>query len=76
LLRYRAAVGPSWRHRDGVLEMCGSSAEARRLLDALERLRYSEEHAVRHQATELTALRQRVRRLMAQSARERSGSPR
>lgn len=65
LLRYREAVEPMWRHRDAVLLRCRTDPDGMRLLDALERLRYSEEHGVRHQATELTALRKRVRRLMA-----------
>jgi hypothetical protein len=64
LERFRHAIAPMWAHRDALEEMCqGSGNEA--LLDALERLRYSEEHGVRHQAAELTALRRRVSRMVA-----------
>ena len=65
LRRYRAALEPLWRHRPAVAEMCrGTSHEG--LLDAIEQLRYSEEHSVRHQAHELTALRRRVSQLVAE----------
>ena len=65
LRRYRAWAERSWRWRDQVQAMCqGSRHEA--LLDALEQLRYSEEHGVRQQAGELSALRRRVRRLVAE----------
>jgi hypothetical protein len=67
LERFREAVTPAWRQREAVARSCRDRSESRRLLDALERLRYSEEHGVRHQATELTALRRRVRKLMEQS---------
>lgn len=68
LSRYRAAVVPIWRHRDAVAAMC--TGERRAALDAVERLRYSEEHGVRSQAGELTALRRRVRKLVGQGASE------
>ncbi|MEZ4446483.1 MAG: hypothetical protein R3B72_45815 [Polyangiaceae bacterium] len=62
--RFRAALAPLWRHRGQLAELCeGSPNEG--LLDAIERLRYSEEHAVRHQAHELTTLRRRVDQLVA-----------
>lgn len=65
LYLYRQQVTPVWEHHPEVVRMCGS--RHRRLLDALDRLRYSEEHVVRHQAAELTALRRRVRHLVASS---------
>lgn len=65
LQRYRDAVRPAWAHRPQVGALCGSRHGG--LLDALERLRYSEEHGVRHQAVELTALRRRVRSQVAES---------
>ena len=68
LSRYRAAVVPVWRHRDAVATLC--TGERRAALDAVERLRYSEEHGVRSQAGELTALRQRVRKLVGHGASE------
>jgi hypothetical protein len=67
LLRFRAEVAKVWRARDAVGELCSATAEHSRLLEALDRLRYSEEHGVRHQAEELTALRGRVRKLMEES---------
>jgi hypothetical protein len=66
LLRYREALAPSWRHRDQVAAMCHGDARYQGALDAIERLRYSEEHGVRHQAIELTLLRRRVRQLVEQ----------
>lgn len=65
LRRYRATLEPLWRHRATVATMCqGTRHEG--LLDAIEQLRYSEEHSVRHQAHELTALRRRVSQLVAE----------
>ncbi len=63
LLRYREAVAPDWRHRDSVARLCADDAKKISVLDAIERLRYSEEHSVRHQAVELSALRQKVKEL-------------
>jgi len=68
LARYRAAVAPVWRHRDAVAALC--TGKRRAALDAVERLRYSEEHGVRSQAGELTALRRRVRKLVGPSSAE------
>jgi hypothetical protein len=68
LSRYRSVVERAWRHRDGVATLC--VGQRRAALDAVERLRYSEEHGVRSQAGELTALRQRVRKLVGQSSPE------
>jgi hypothetical protein len=65
LRRYREAVLPEWRHRDAVAALCGTDPKLVTLLDAIERLRYSEEHGVRHQAVELAALRRRVKGLLA-----------
>ena len=59
LLRFRSLVDEAWAHRDAVAAQCGERHAA--LLDSLERLRYAEEHGVRHQAVELTSLRRRVR---------------
>jgi hypothetical protein len=73
LNRYRDTVAPIWAHRPAVAELCGG--QHRRLLDALERLRYSEEHGVRHQAVELTALRRRVRSLVAESLPAPTNTP-
>ena len=64
LLRYRSAVTPTWQHRNAVARLCANDRSHRESLDAIERLRYSEEHGVRHQAAELTALRRRVQKLV------------
>jgi hypothetical protein len=65
LVRFRAAISPSWAHRDAVGTLC-QAPEHKRLLDAMDRLRYSEEHGVRKQAAELTALRRRVGQMAAE----------
>ncbi len=64
LVRYRDAVAPVWRYRDAVAASCRADEREIAALDAIERLRYSEEHSVRHQAVELTALRRHVRELV------------
>jgi hypothetical protein len=69
LLRYREAVAPDWRHRDRVAALCRSNEQDLATLDAIERLRYSEEHSVRHSAVELSALRQQVRQLVEADVR-------
>ncbi|MBM4360699.1 MAG: hypothetical protein FJ096_21540 [Deltaproteobacteria bacterium] len=69
LRRYRDAVFPEWRHRDAVARLCGTDPALVTLLDAIERLRYSEEHSVRHEAIELAALRRKVKGLLAAPTR-------
>ncbi|MBL8743318.1 MAG: hypothetical protein JNK04_19540 [Myxococcales bacterium] len=59
LARFRAALEPEWLTLEGARVNC-SSADQRRSLDALERLRYAEEHAVRREAASLAALRRQV----------------
>ncbi|MEM9691223.1 MAG: hypothetical protein AAGA56_01640 [Myxococcota bacterium] len=59
LLRFRAVAGPEWAHQKTVARLCGKRYAP--LLDSMERLRYAEEHGVRHQAAELTGLRRQVR---------------
>lgn len=73
LRRYRAALEPLWQHRAAVVEMCRDTRHEG-LLDAIEQLRYSEEHSVRHQAHELTALRRRVSELVAEQLPPPDGS--
>lgn len=60
LARFRAALTPEWGHRDDVAAACRGKAEDEGALDAIERLRYAEEHAVRREAGELAPLRRRV----------------
>lgn len=69
LHRFRGALLPEWSYVTGIRQTCeqsppsGSDAKAElRSLDALERLRYAEEHAVRREAASLAALRRQVSR--------------
>ena len=58
--RFRRALEPDWRARDEVAARCKGSTPDEGALDAIERLRYAEEHAVRREAGELAPLRRRV----------------
>jgi hypothetical protein len=60
LARFRAALGSDWDSRDGVAALCRGSEGDEGALDAIERLRYAEEHAVRREAGDLAPLRRRV----------------
>jgi hypothetical protein len=60
LARFRTALAPEWSSRDGVAALCRGKAPDEGALDAIERLRYAEEHAVRREAGELAPLRRRV----------------
>jgi hypothetical protein len=76
LRRFREVAGQAWRFRDAVSESCSASPDRTALLDAMEQLRYSEEHDVRHQAAELAARRRRVRQQVAQTLGEDAASER
>ncbi len=65
LERYRAALLPTWAARDEVASACRGDKKLHAALDAIDRLRYAEEHAVRREAAELAPLRRTVRELMA-----------
>lgn len=62
LAKFRQALDPEWGYRDGVAAHCRESARDAATLDAIERLRYAEEHAVRREAGELAPLRLDVKR--------------
>lgn len=64
LARFRKALDPEWRYRDGVAAQCRGSAKDAAALDAIERLRYAEEHAVRREAGELAPLRRKVQAIV------------
>jgi hypothetical protein len=70
LARFRSALEPEWGYRDGIASRCqvkdnpAATPEDARTLDAIERLRYAEEHAVRREAGELAPLRRRVQALV------------
>lgn len=62
--RFRGGLEPEWGYRDGIAAACRGSAEDERALDAIDRLRYAEEHAARREAGDLAPLRRRVRALV------------
>jgi hypothetical protein len=64
LARFRTALEPEWRYRDGIAASCRESASREQALDVIERLRYAEEHAVRREAGDLAPLRRKVRTLV------------
>jgi len=72
LSRFRSALEPAWRHRDAIAAQCKGSARDEGALDAIERLRYAEEHAVRREAGSLAPLRRRVQVIVD---RDLSSSP-
>ena len=51
---------PDWSTRSALDEACRQSPELTRALGEIEELRYAEEHAVRHEASDLARRRQRV----------------
>lgn len=61
---FRAALAPDWDHVELVRSLCRASGDGseRASLDAVERLRYAEEHAVRREAASLEHLRKQVER--------------
>jgi hypothetical protein len=67
--RFRSALEPEWAFRDGVAKRCRPSAADAGTLDAIERLRYAEEHAVRREAGELAPLRRKVQAIVDQLGR-------
>jgi hypothetical protein len=64
LVRFRSALDPEWSYRDDIASRCRSSPRDKGALDAIERLRYAEEHAVRREAGELAPLRRRVQAIV------------
>lgn len=60
--RYREHLEPTWQSHRVVALACekDGSPQSRELLDAVERLRYAEESAVRRDARDLAILRQKV----------------
>ena len=60
LADFRKALAPEWDDRDHIEDLCRPQASSMAALDAIEQLRYAEEHAVRREAAELAPLRRRV----------------
>ncbi len=66
--RFRRALQPDWDDRDHIEDLCQASPSSMAALDAIEQLRYAEEHAVRREAAELAPLRRRVQAIAPQWA--------
>jgi hypothetical protein len=62
--RFRRSLEPEWSYRHQIAAACRGQAEDERALDAIERLRYAEEHAVRREAGDLAPLRRRVQAIV------------
>ncbi len=75
LARFRTALEPAWTFRDDIASRCGASPRDKGALDAIERLRYAEEHAVRREAGELAPLRRRVQAIVDRDLTGRAGTP-
>jgi len=60
LADFRKALRPDWDDRDNIEDLCRPSPSSMAALDAIEQLRYAEEHAVRREAADLAPLRRRV----------------
>ena len=60
LSEFREALLPEWGRYDAVAASCRSQAGLAVALDAIDRLRYAEERAVRRETTELAPLRRKV----------------
>ena len=62
--RFREALEPDWSRRDAVALSCRGREQDEGALDAIERLRYAEEHAVRREAGDLAPLRRKVQAIV------------
>jgi hypothetical protein len=60
LSEFRGALWPEWDRYDAIAASCRSKEGLAVALDAIERLRYAEERAVRRETTELAPLRRKV----------------
>jgi len=73
LAKFRGALASTWKYRPALTRSCSQSSEALRHLQAVDRLRYAEEHAVRYAAVDLSERRHEVKRLVTslkQSSRQ------
>jgi hypothetical protein len=75
LARFRQELAPEWARRDAVATMCKGSPGDEATLDAIERLRYAEEHAVRREAGDLAPLRRRVQAIVDSTLSPPPASP-
>ena len=65
--RYRNSVNLGWSTASSVRRSC-LAPRLQAALDAIERLRYAEEYAIRREAVDLAPQRRRVRELLAPSS--------
>jgi hypothetical protein len=66
LSAFRQALRPEWDRYDSVAASCRADPGLSKALDAMYRLRYAEERAVRRETTELAPLRQKVEHILAE----------
>jgi hypothetical protein len=64
LSEFRGALLPEWAGFDAVASSCRSQPGLTVALDAIDRLRYAEERAVRRETTELAPLRRKVEHIL------------
>lgn len=66
LRQFRQALAPGWSARDTIERACKATGNPRSLeaFDAIERLRYAEENAMRREGHDLVPLRRRVQGLL------------
>lgn len=73
--RFRGALQPEWGRFEAVRAACQSNEPDQHSLDAVERLRYAEEHAVRREAGSLEVLRKQVANELLGAKSASNGSP-
>jgi hypothetical protein len=68
LQQFRRALAPGWGARDTIERACKATGDRRLLdtFDAIERLRYAEENAMRREGHDLAPLRRRVQTLLSE----------
>ena len=74
--RFRAALKPEWTYFDAIADTCRGSVKDEGALDAIERLRYAEEHAVRREAGDLAPLRRKVQAIVDTELTQRAAPSR
>jgi hypothetical protein len=72
IARFRSALNPEWGFSDSIGDTCRGSVNDEGALDAIERLRYAEEHAVRREAGDLAPLRRKVQAIVDSDLTQRA----
>lgn len=70
--RFRSALNPEWTYVESIGDTCRGSVNDEGALDAIERLRYAEEHAVRREAGDLAPLRRKVQAIVDSDLTQRA----